>query len=170
MPVLPQNLATVGAAIAAIQKRFDWPYQVCCDWLVDRINTALKSGVPVNRFWFEDGKYAQAQNADELGELQRQRIREMLDRSLETGGQLDKRPATGPVCSLHPDSGLTNWGTCWECYSEKYAGPRPVQRVEPDPHCADCGGSGMKLVQMPGERDKRASRCACRAKEGTLAS
>jgi hypothetical protein len=22
-------------------------------------------------------------------------------------------------CPLHPESGLTQWGTCWECYAEK---------------------------------------------------
>jgi len=22
-------------------------------------------------------------------------------------------------CKLHPESGLTQWGTCWECYAEK---------------------------------------------------
>lgn len=27
------------------------------------------------------------------------------------------------MCALHPDSGLTQWGTCWACYSEKYRGP-----------------------------------------------
>jgi hypothetical protein len=27
----------------------------------------------------------------------------------------------GP-CERHPDSGLTNWGTCWACYSEKHGG------------------------------------------------
>jgi hypothetical protein len=24
-------------------------------------------------------------------------------------------------CALHPDSGLTQWGTCWGCYSSKYS-------------------------------------------------
>jgi len=23
-------------------------------------------------------------------------------------------------CERHPDSGLTQWGTCWSCYAEKY--------------------------------------------------
>jgi hypothetical protein len=27
-------------------------------------------------------------------------------------------------CELHPDSGLTQWGTCWECYSAKYGAGR----------------------------------------------
>jgi hypothetical protein len=22
-------------------------------------------------------------------------------------------------CESHPESGLTNWGTCWQCYSER---------------------------------------------------
>jgi hypothetical protein len=25
-------------------------------------------------------------------------------------------------CTKHPDSGLTQWGTCWGCYATKYAG------------------------------------------------
>lgn len=29
-----------------------------------------------------------------------------------------------PTCEKHPDSGLTNWGTCWTCYAEKHSGPR----------------------------------------------
>jgi hypothetical protein len=24
------------------------------------------------------------------------------------------------LCPLHPESGRTQWGTCWECYAEKY--------------------------------------------------
>ena len=24
-----------------------------------------------------------------------------------------------PFCELHPNSGLTNWGTCWACYENK---------------------------------------------------
>lgn len=27
-------------------------------------------------------------------------------------------------CEKHPDSGLTHWGTCWGCYSERHGGPR----------------------------------------------
>jgi DNA-binding transcriptional ArsR family regulator len=26
-----------------------------------------------------------------------------------------------PVCLQHPESGRTNWGTCWQCYAEKYS-------------------------------------------------
>lgn len=29
--------------------------------------------------------------------------------------------SSGDKCVLHPDSGLTPWGTCWECYREKYS-------------------------------------------------
>jgi hypothetical protein len=25
-------------------------------------------------------------------------------------------------CATHPQSGLTQWGSCWECYAEKYNG------------------------------------------------
>ena len=24
-------------------------------------------------------------------------------------------------CALHPESGLTQWGTCWECYAQKHS-------------------------------------------------
>jgi hypothetical protein len=27
-------------------------------------------------------------------------------------------------CALHPDSGRTQWGTCWGCYSDKYSSQR----------------------------------------------
>lgn len=33
-----------------------------------------------------------------------------------------------PNCAKHPDSGLTNWGSCWDCYAEKYSGPRKEPR------------------------------------------
>lgn len=28
------------------------------------------------------------------------------------------------ACAIHPDSGLTPWGTCWTCYSEQHRGDR----------------------------------------------
>lgn len=44
-------------------------------------------------------------------------------------------------CVKHPDSGLTQWGSCWECYREKYDGevkdakdpskPEPIQPALP---------------------------------------
>jgi hypothetical protein len=27
-------------------------------------------------------------------------------------------------CALHPESGRTQWGTCWACYTAKYSGER----------------------------------------------
>jgi hypothetical protein len=36
----------------------------------------------------------------------------------------DNPPIVPPICEKHPDSGLTNWGTCWSCYSEKHSGLR----------------------------------------------
>jgi hypothetical protein len=30
-----------------------------------------------------------------------------------------KKPNGRKECKLHPQSGLTQWGTCWECYAEK---------------------------------------------------
>jgi hypothetical protein len=32
-------------------------------------------------------------------------------------------------CHRHPDSGLTQWGTCWACYTEKFAGDRPEATI-----------------------------------------
>jgi hypothetical protein len=114
MPVLPQNLVTVGAAIAAIQKRFDWPYPKCCAWLMERIDTALKSGGTVNRWWFEDGKYAQALNRDERGELDRQRLREGVNKIFAQEAQSEAQQ------------------------TEIRAGTRFA-----DPNCQDCSGNGF---------------------------
>lgn len=33
--------------------------------------------------------------------------------------RLKTKSKTENSCELHPDSGLTNWGTCWGCYAEK---------------------------------------------------
>lgn len=30
-------------------------------------------------------------------------------------------------CAQHPNSGLTQWGTCWDCYYEKYSGSFGVE-------------------------------------------
>ncbi len=32
-----------------------------------------------------------------------------------------KKPNGKQECAVHPDSGLTQWGTCWACYSAKYS-------------------------------------------------
>jgi hypothetical protein len=36
---------------------------------------------------------------------------------------------TEPDCEKHPESGLTQWGTCWQCYADKYSGKKEPQRV-----------------------------------------
>ena len=41
---------------------------------------------------------------------------------LDFEGKLNKKENGRQECALHPDSGLTQWGTCWACYSEKYSG------------------------------------------------
>jgi hypothetical protein len=33
-----------------------------------------------------------------------------------------RKPNAREECTLHPDSGLTQWGSCWGCYSAKYGG------------------------------------------------
>ena len=38
---------------------------------------------------------------------------------LDFEGTLNKKENGKQECSLHPDSGLTQWGTCWACYSEE---------------------------------------------------
>ena len=40
---------------------------------------------------------------------------------LDFEGTLDKKNNEHEGCSRHPDSGLTQWGTCWGCYAEKYS-------------------------------------------------
>jgi hypothetical protein len=39
-------------------------------------------------------------------------------------------------CKKHPESGLTEWGTCYECYSEKYSS-KPPRVFDPDPALAE---------------------------------
>ena len=41
---------------------------------------------------------------------------------LDFEGTLSKKQNGQQKCSLHPDAGLTQWGTCWGCYSDKYSG------------------------------------------------
>jgi uncharacterized protein YdaU (DUF1376 family) len=40
---------------------------------------------------------------------------------LDFEGTLKKKENGRQECALHPESGLTQWGTCWGCYSEKYS-------------------------------------------------
>lgn len=40
---------------------------------------------------------------------------------LDFEGTLKKRENGREKCSRHPESGLTQWGTCWGCYAEKYS-------------------------------------------------
>jgi hypothetical protein len=122
MPVTPQNLATVEAALKAIQKGFDWPYPVCCDWLVGRVEVALKSGVFVNRFWFEDGKYRGPQNHGEKQDLELKRVREECKRFW-------KKSAAAEEAAPDPDKRPVAPATQWA-----------------DPNCPDCSGSGIKLT------------------------
>jgi hypothetical protein len=42
-------------------------------------------------------------------------------RNIENTERADNPPAK-VACKAHPDSGLTNWGTCWQCYSDKVLG------------------------------------------------
>jgi hypothetical protein len=38
---------------------------------------------------------------------------------LDFEGTLTKKENGREECTLHPQSGLTQWGTCWECYARK---------------------------------------------------
>jgi hypothetical protein len=40
---------------------------------------------------------------------------------LDFEGTLKKKENGREECSRHPESGLTQWGTCWGCYAEKYS-------------------------------------------------
>lgn len=42
------------------------------------------------------------------------------NREVKTSSRLKTKSKTENTCELHPDSGLTNWGTCWGCYAEKH--------------------------------------------------
>ena len=39
---------------------------------------------------------------------------------LDFEGTLKKKENGREECSRHPESGLTQWGSCWACYAEKY--------------------------------------------------
>ena len=39
---------------------------------------------------------------------------------LDFEGTLKKRENGREECARHPESGLTQWGTCWACYAEQY--------------------------------------------------
>jgi hypothetical protein len=41
---------------------------------------------------------------------------------LDFEGTLKKKENGREECSRHPESGLTQWGSCWGCYAEKYSG------------------------------------------------
>jgi len=40
---------------------------------------------------------------------------------LDFEGTLSKKDSEREKCARHPESGLTQWGTCWGCYAEKYS-------------------------------------------------
>ena len=46
---------------------------------------------------------------------------------LKRGGRFTKRKRRNEnrqeECTVHPESGLTEWGTCWACYAEGYGYP-----------------------------------------------
>lgn len=39
---------------------------------------------------------------------------------LDFEGTLNKKQHGREECTRHPESGLTQWGTCWGCYAEKH--------------------------------------------------
>ncbi|MGA8154429.1 MAG: hypothetical protein WB952_26025 [Terriglobales bacterium] len=41
--------------------------------------------------------------------------------NLDFEGTLSKKENGREGCERHPDSGLTQWGTCWGCYADKYS-------------------------------------------------
>lgn len=40
---------------------------------------------------------------------------------LDFEGTLKKKENGREKCEVHPHSGLTEWGTCWGCYEQKYS-------------------------------------------------
>ena len=65
---------------------------------------------------------------------------------LDFEGTLNKKENGREECAVHPESGLTQWGTCWGCYAEK-------QTARPSESCALCGGTGWR--QVPGSATQR---------------
>lgn len=45
---------------------------------------------------------------------------------VKTSSRLKTKSKSETVCDLHPDSGRTQWGTCWGCYAEKYGAEATV--------------------------------------------
>jgi len=39
---------------------------------------------------------------------------------LDFEGTLNKKENGREECAVHPESGLTQWGTCWGCYAERH--------------------------------------------------
>lgn len=56
---------------------------------------------------------------------------DICDSAIRKNQEPGTKPPIVPLCEKHPDSGMTNWGTCWSCYSEKHTGPREDGRKEP---------------------------------------
>jgi hypothetical protein len=40
---------------------------------------------------------------------------------LDFEGTLNKKQNGREECTRHPESGITQWGSCWACYAEKYS-------------------------------------------------
>jgi hypothetical protein len=133
LPVVPPNLAAVGAAVEAIQKRSDRSYPECCDWMVQRVRKAVEAGVCVNRFWFEDGKYLLPQSAAEKSELKAQQAKAMWEARMVREQEIS------------PDRVA-------EAETARARMPRA------DPKCPACDGSGWKPAPGPGHR---VTRCHC---------
>jgi hypothetical protein len=45
---------------------------------------------------------------------------------LDFEGKLNKKENGREGCSRHPESGLTQWGTCWACYAEECSSQNAV--------------------------------------------
>jgi hypothetical protein len=64
----------------------------------------------------------------------RNRAERRRDSNLEVNTRVKARLAANliapPICAIHPESGLTIWGTCWECYSIRaHERSRPVSEA-----------------------------------------
>ena len=68
--------------------------------------------------------------ADMLAQAEAEAVNPSLPSPLKKGRAVNRSKSNGAenakagTCDKHPDSGLTNWGSCYQCYVEKYADKR----------------------------------------------
>ena len=84
------NLELIADCLRSIGRSRDLSRERSFGYMQHAIKLAKEQGIPVDRFFFKEGKYT---------EVRRQKPVE---------------------CQRHPNLGVNDAGTCWGCYGEKY--------------------------------------------------